>query len=145
AIEVQMVIPRAPILLAHCSECLAAEDLADQCVKISVGGRSLARPRIILAGAKVKRLKFLRAFILEEGIVQFAGTVGAAKEHTERMLHEVRISAEAAADAQSAILLEAAGHTVGGVDQFEGHWPFPNFAVAVGVCVDAGGGIEEVW
>src|SRR5688572_15622495 len=126
------------------AEGLAAEHFADHGVEPAVLEGSFARPRIILAGAQIERLKFLRPVVFKKWIRQAAGPVLAPEKHAQRMLYELRVATKTAADSQAAVLLETARIVAVGVNQLERHGAFPIDAVLKRVGVNPRGGIEQV-
>ena len=116
AIQIQMIITRPPIGLAHRPKRFSAEYFAHHCIKIPIRRRSFAWPGVVLAGADIKSLEFLRPFVFKQWILQLTGPVLAPEKHPEGVFNEIRVAAKSSSYSQAAILLKSSRNRIGRID-----------------------------
>ena len=101
AVQVEVIVATAGILLTHRTGGITADDVAHEVVFCPVVPRG--HPVIILRGSQINLVKFLDAFGLEQGIFEFSFPVFIAEKQTERMLRVLIVSAPTAPDTQAGI------------------------------------------
>ena len=139
AVDVEVKVPQPPGMPAHVELCLARALLAHEGVRIAVSRREA--PRVILRGAEIELVKFLRSTPAKQRVLQLRFPIVPAEEKMEAVLRIIRVAGKTAANPNAAIYLKLITairlQRVRRIDPFHRARTFPRETAPTRIRVDA--------